>query len=85
MDVESGCFQSPIICKIGRYPNNLRKIFEKNSNIFLFFCNLLIYINFLFYLSNDKTICGCWLAWAKMAVAACWTICVRANSLVAVA
>ena len=26
------------------------------------------------YFSKDKTACGCWLAWANMAVAACWMI-----------
>ena len=32
------------------------------------------------YLSSDNTACGAWLAWAIMAVAACWMIWVRANS-----
>ena len=27
------------------------------------------------YFNSASTLCGCWLAWANMAVAACWTIC----------
>ena len=26
------------------------------------------------YFSKDSTLCGCWFAWASMAVAACWMI-----------
>lgn len=37
------------------------------------------------YCSSDSTICGCWLAWASMAVAACCTIWARASSVVALA
>ena len=29
------------------------------------------------YFSNASTDWGCWLAWASMAVAACWMICDR--------
>jgi len=35
--------------------------------------------------SRDSTLCGCWLACASMAVAACEMIWVRANSVVAAA
>jgi hypothetical protein len=37
------------------------------------------------YRSKDITICGAWLAWANMAVAACEMICVRASSVVVAA
>lgn len=37
------------------------------------------------YFSSDRTDCEDWFAWASMAVAACWMICVRASSVVAVA
>ena len=35
--------------------------------------------------SSFKTDCWLWLAWAKIAVAACWMICERANSAEALA
>ena len=37
------------------------------------------------YFSKDNTAWGCWLAWANMAVAACWMICVLDNWVDAVA
>ena len=37
------------------------------------------------YLSSASTLWGCWLAWASMAVAACWMIWVLARVVVATA
>ena len=37
------------------------------------------------YFSSANTLWGCWLAWANMAVAACWMICARDRSEEAVA
>jgi hypothetical protein len=38
-----------------------------------------------FYFNSDRTDEGLWLACANMAVAACWMIWLRANSVVAAA
>ena len=35
---------------------------------------LFTWIAVMHYLSKDSTLCGCWFAWASMAVAACWMI-----------